>query len=167
MRAEAQVPSSRRPSAEATAALVTEAAVVETPTAEAPVAEAPVVEPAIMEETPAEAPTATPYLLLWRQGELVMAHRGPNRWRKLKKSCSSTAGQPSAPAPCLGGRSQHLGSHSPSRTMWGDLPPSCSCTNMPPHNPPPLTTQWAGRSGTCTPNCCHIRPQAWGTKWPA
>ena len=52
MRAETQVPSSRRPSAEATVAPVTEA----------PVAEAPVVEPAIMEEMPAEAPTATPSL---------------------------------------------------------------------------------------------------------
>ena len=62
MRAETQVPSSRRPSAEATVALVTEAAVVETPIAEAPVAEAPVVESAIMEETPAEAPTTTPSL---------------------------------------------------------------------------------------------------------
>ena len=57
MRAETQVPSSRRPSVEATAAPVTEAAVVETPTAEAPV-----VESAIMEETPAEAPTTTPSL---------------------------------------------------------------------------------------------------------
>ena len=57
MRAETQVPSSRRPSAEATVAPVTEAAVVETP-----IEEAPVVEPAIMEETPAEAPTATPSL---------------------------------------------------------------------------------------------------------
>ena len=62
MRAETQVPSSRRPSAEATAAPVAEAAVVETPIVEAPVTEAPVVEPAIMEETPAEAPTATPSL---------------------------------------------------------------------------------------------------------
>ena len=62
MRAETQVPSSRRPSAEAMAAPVTEAAIVETPTAEAPVAEAPVVESAIMEETPAEAPTTTPSL---------------------------------------------------------------------------------------------------------
>ena len=62
MRAEIQVPSSRRPSAEATAAPVTEAAVVETPIAEAPVAEAPVVESAIMEETLAEALTATPSL---------------------------------------------------------------------------------------------------------
>ena len=62
MRAEAQVPSSRRSSAEATAAPVTEAAVVETPITEAPVAEAPVVEPAVMEETPAEALTTTPSL---------------------------------------------------------------------------------------------------------
>ena len=62
MRAETQVPSSRRPSAEAMAAPVAEAAVVETPIAEAPVAEAPVVEPAVMEETLAEAPTATPSL---------------------------------------------------------------------------------------------------------
>ena len=62
MRAETQVPSSRRPSAEATVAPVAETAVVETPIAEAPVAEAPVVEPAIMEETPAEALTATPSL---------------------------------------------------------------------------------------------------------
>ena len=62
MRAEMQVPSSRRPSAEATVAPVTEAAVVETPIAEAPVAEASVVESAIMEETPSEAPTATPSL---------------------------------------------------------------------------------------------------------
>ena len=62
MRAETQVPSSRRPSVEATVAPVTEAAVVETPMAEAPVAEAPVVESAVMEETPAEAPTTTPSL---------------------------------------------------------------------------------------------------------
>ena len=62
MRAETQVPSSRRPSAEATAVPVAETALVETPIAEAPVAEAPAVEPAIMEETPAEAPTATPSL---------------------------------------------------------------------------------------------------------
>ena len=62
MRAETQVPSSRRPSAEAMAVPVAETAIVETPIAEAPVAEAPVVEPAIMEETPAEAPTATPSL---------------------------------------------------------------------------------------------------------
>ena len=59
MRAEAQVPSSRRPSAEATVVPVAETAVVETPIAEAPVAEALVVEPAVMEETPAEAPMAT------------------------------------------------------------------------------------------------------------
>ena len=62
MRAETQVPSSRRPSAEATVAPVTEAAVVETPIEEALVAEAPVVESAVMEEMPAEAPTATPSL---------------------------------------------------------------------------------------------------------
>ena len=62
MRAETQVPSSRRPSAEATVAPVTEAAIVETPIAEAPVAEAPVVESAVMEETPAEVPTTTPSL---------------------------------------------------------------------------------------------------------
>ena len=62
MRAEAQVPSSRRPSAEATVVPVAETAIVETPIAEAPVAEAPVVEPAVMEETPAEALTATPSL---------------------------------------------------------------------------------------------------------
>ena len=62
MRAETQVPSSRRPSAEATAAPVTEAAVVETPIVEDPVAEAPAVESAVMEETPAEALTATPSL---------------------------------------------------------------------------------------------------------
>ena len=62
MRAETQVPSSRRPSAEAMVAPVTEAAVVETPIVEAPVAEAPVVEPAVMEGTPAEALTATPSL---------------------------------------------------------------------------------------------------------
>ena len=62
MRAETQVPSSRRPSAEAMAAPVPEAAMVETPIAEALVAEAPVVEPAVMEEMPAEAPTATPSL---------------------------------------------------------------------------------------------------------
>ena len=52
MRAETQVPSSRRPSAEATVA----------PAMEAPVAEAPVVEPATIEEMPAEALTATPSL---------------------------------------------------------------------------------------------------------
>ena len=62
MRAEVQVPSSRRPSAEAMAVHVAETAVVETPIAEAPVAEAPVVEPAITEEMLAEAPTATPSL---------------------------------------------------------------------------------------------------------
>ena len=62
MRAEAQVPSSRKPSAEAIAGPVAETVVVETPTAEAPVAETPVVEPAIMEETPAEALMATPSL---------------------------------------------------------------------------------------------------------
>ena len=62
MRAETQVPSSRRSSTEATMAPVTEAAVVETPTAEAPVAEAPVVESAIIKETPAEALTTTPSL---------------------------------------------------------------------------------------------------------
>ena len=90
-----------------------------------------------MEETLAEALTATPSLpaLLWRQGELVMAHRGPNRWRESKKSRSSTAGWPSTPAPFLGGGSQHLGSHSPSRTMRGDSPLSRGCTNMPLHNP--------------------------------
>ena len=57
MRAEAKVPSSRRPSAEAMVVPVAETAVVETP-----VAESPVVEPALMEEMPAEAPTATPSL---------------------------------------------------------------------------------------------------------
>ena len=145
MRAETQVPSSRRPSAEATVAPVVETAVVETPIVGAPVAEAPVVEPAIMEEMLAEAPTATPSLTApMVTGGLVVAHHGPNRWRKSKKSHSSTAGQPSAPTPCLGGRSQHRGSHSPSRTMRGDSPPSRGCMNMPPHNLPPLTTRWAG-----------------------
>ena len=62
MRAETQVPSSRRPSAEAMAVAVAETAVVDTPIAEAPVAEAPAVEPAVMEETLAEALTATPSL---------------------------------------------------------------------------------------------------------
>ena len=62
MRAETQVPSSRRPSAEATVVPVAETAVVDSPIAEAPVAEVPVVEPAVMEEMPAEAPTATPSL---------------------------------------------------------------------------------------------------------
>ena len=62
MRAETQVPSSRRPSAEATVVPVAETAIVDTPIAEAQIAEAPVVEPVIMEETPAEAPTATPSL---------------------------------------------------------------------------------------------------------
>ena len=57
MRAETQVPSSRRPSAEAMAVPVAETAVVDTP-----IAEAPVVEPAVMEETPAEVTTATPSL---------------------------------------------------------------------------------------------------------
>ena len=98
MRAETQVPSSRRPSAEATAAPVAETAIVETQIAGAPVAEAPVVEPAIMEETPADALTATPSLPApMETGGLVMAHHGLNRWRKLKKSRSSTAGWPSAP----------------------------------------------------------------------
>ena len=60
MRAEAQVPRSRRPSAEATVVPVAETAIVETPIVEAPVAEAPVVEPAVMEEMPAEALMATP-----------------------------------------------------------------------------------------------------------
>ena len=62
MRAETQVPRSRRPSAEAMAVPVAETAVVDTPIVEAPVAEAPAAEPAIMEETPAEALTATPSL---------------------------------------------------------------------------------------------------------
>ena len=67
MRAETQIPSSRRPSAEATVVPVAETAIVETPIAEAPiaeapVAEAPVVEPTIMEEMLAEAPTAIPSL---------------------------------------------------------------------------------------------------------
>ena len=130
MRAETQVPSSRRPSAEATVAPVTEAAVVETPIVEDPVAEAPAVESAVMEETPAEALTATPSLLAPMEtvggGD---GRRGPNRWRKLKKSSSSTAGWPSTPAPYLGGGSLHLGSHSPSRTMQGESPPSCGCMN--------------------------------------
>ena len=145
MRAETQVPSSRRPSAEATVVPVAETAVVDTPIAEAPVAEAPAVEPAIMEETLAEAPTATPSLPA--PMETGGTDDGPS-WVKQVEGVEEEPFQhsrlPSTPAPCLGGRSQHLGSHSTSRTMRGDLPPSRGCTNMPPHNPPPHTMWRAG-----------------------
>ena len=62
MRAEAQVPSSRRPSAEAAVVPVAETAIVDTPIVEAPVVEALVVEPAVMKEMPAEALMAPPSL---------------------------------------------------------------------------------------------------------
>ena len=157
MRAEAQVPSSRRPSAEAMAVPVAETALVETPVVEAPVAEAPVVEPAVMEEMPAEAPTATPSL----PAPMETGGAGDGSlWAKQVEEVEDEPFQWSRPA-------KHPGSHSPSRNMWGDSPPSHGCTNMPPHNPPPHTMQRARQSGTCTLNCCHIRPQAWGTKWPA
>ena len=116
MRAEAQVPSSRRPSAEAMAVPVAETAVVETPIAEAPVAEAPVVEPAVMEETPAEAPTATPSL----PAPMETGGAGDGlSWAERVEEVEDEPFQPSMPAkrPCLGGVSQHPGSHSPSRTM--------------------------------------------------
>ena len=52
-----------------------------------------------------------------------MAYRGPSRWRLVRKNFRG-AGQLNAPAPNLGGVSQHPGFPSPSRTMRGDSPPS-------------------------------------------
>ena len=168
MRAEAQVSSSRRPSAEATVVPVAETAIVETPIAEAPVAEAPVVEPAVTEEMPAEAPTATPSLPA--PMETGGAGDGPS-WAKLMEEVEDEPFQWSRPAkrPCSLSRRCEPTARLPFplQDLRGDLPLSHGCTNMPPHNPPPCTMQWAGQSGTCTQNCCHIRPQAWGTKWPA
>ena len=95
MRAETQVPSSRRPSAEATAVPVAETAVVETPIVKAPVAEAPVVEPAIMEKMPAEAPTATPSLPA--PMETGGAGDGPS-WAKWVEEVEDEPFQQSRPA---------------------------------------------------------------------
>ena len=99
MRAETQVPSSRRPSAEAMAAPVAEASVVETPITEDPVAEAPVVEPAVMEEMPAEAPTATPSLPA--PMETGRAGDGPS-WAEQTEEVKEEPFQHSRPAkhPC-------------------------------------------------------------------
>ena len=97
MRAETQVPSSRRPSTEATAAPVTKAAVVETPVAEAPVAETPVVESAIMEETLAKAPTAT--LSLPAHMETVGGGDGP-LWAEQVEEVEEEQFQHSRPAKC-------------------------------------------------------------------
>ena len=99
MRSDAQVHSSSRPSAGTMVVPIAVAPVAEAPAAEAPVAEVPVAEAAVMEETPAEAPIVPPF----PQGEQVMVHHGLNRWRQLKKSHSSGAGQLNVPTPCLGG----------------------------------------------------------------
>ena len=94
MRSDTQVPSSSRPSAGATAVPVTET----------PIAEAPVAEAAIMEETPTEAPIAPPSPPApMETGGAAMAHRGPNRWRQVRKNSSRGAGQLNTPTLNLGG----------------------------------------------------------------
>ena len=126
MRSDAQVPSSSRPSAGATAVPV-----AETPIAEAPVAEAAVAETSIMEEMPAEAPIAPPSPPApMETGERAMANRGPNRWKQVRKNHSRGAGQLNTPTLNPGGVSRHPSFPSPSRTVRGGSPPSCSCTNM-------------------------------------
>ena len=129
MRSEAQTPSSSRPSVGATAVPVAEPAVAETSVMEAPA------------ETPgAEALIAPPpYLLPWRQREWAMANRGPSGWRLVRKKHFRGAGELNTPAPNLGGVSRHPSFPSPSRTVRGGLPPSCSCMGMQLHNQLPHT----------------------------
>ena len=145
MRAEAQVPGPGRPSAEAMAAPVTEAAIVETPIVEASVAEAPVVESAVMEETPAEALTATPSLPA--PMETVGGGDGP-LWAEQVEEVEEEQFQHSRPAKHPHSLSRRREPASwlpfPLQDMRGDSPLSCGCTNVPPHNPLPLTTRWAG-----------------------
>ena len=178
MRSETQVPCSRRPSAGATAVPVAETPIVETPIAEAPImqapaveapiAEAPVAEAAVMEEMPAEAPIA----LLSPPAPMETGGAGDGgSWAEQVEAGDEEPFQRSrlAKHPRSQSRRRELTSRLPfpSRTMRGDSPLLRCCMNMQLHNPPPHTMQQAGQSGTCTPICCHSRPQAWGTKWPA
>ena len=94
MRSDAQVPSSSRPSEGATAVPV-----VETPIAEASEEETDVMLRPWVQKLRSPPPF---YLLPWRQEEWVMAHRGPSRWRLMRKNFRG-AGQLNAPAPNLGG----------------------------------------------------------------
>ena len=139
MRSDAQVPSSSRPRVGATAVPVAETPMAEAPATEAAVTETFTVE-ALAEETLSEAPVAPSFPPApMETGEQAMVHRGSNRWRQVRKSCSRGAGHLNTPTLNLGGVSRCPGFPSPSRTRRGDLPLSRGCANMQLHNQPPHT----------------------------
>ena len=140
MKSDAQIPSSSRPSAGATVVPV-----AETPMAEAPVAEAAVVETSIMEAPAeetlgAEAPVAPSF----PPAPMEMGGVGNGQsWAEQVEAGEEESFQRSRPAkhpaPNAGGVSRHPGFPSPSRTVRGGSPLSCSCMNMQLHNKPPHT----------------------------